>query len=101
MATYTAIRNLFDDSALLNRVAVAVIVAANTILEASTPTVAEKAWAAKAFAGPEAEAKRIIMSVLAANKSATVTQIQNANDTALQNNVDAAINLFVDADAGV
>ena len=100
MATYTEIRNLFDDSALRNRVAVAVIVAANTILEETPATPARKAWAVRAFAGAEAEAKRILMAVLAANKDATVGQIQNANDAALQTNVNAAINLFADVDAG-
>lgn len=101
MATYVEIRNLFNDSALRNRVATAVIIAANGILAEGAATQARKAWAAKAFASAEQESKRILMAVLAANSGATVVQIQGAPDAALQANVDAAISLFIDADAGV
>ena len=99
MASYTEIRNLFQDSALRNRTATAVIIAANGILGA--PDASRKAWASKAFANPENESRRVLMAVLAANKDATVAQIQGATDAQLQTNVDAAIDLFIDADAGV
>ena len=100
MATYVEIRNLFDDSALRNRVATAVIIAANGILGEGAATAPRKAWAAKAFSSAEQEAKRILMAVLAANSGASVAQIQGASDAALQTNVDNAIDLFIDADAG-
>ena len=101
MATYTAIRNLFDDSALLNRVAVAVIIAANGILGEVSANAKRKAWAGKAFAGAENEAKRILLAVLAANSAATVAAIKQATDADLQTNVDNAIELFIDVDAEV
>ena len=101
MATYAEIRTLFNDSALKNRVATAVIIAANGILNEVTPSINRKAWANKAFQGPEGESVRVLMSVLAANNSATVAQITGASDTQIQTNVDAAIDLFIDADAGV
>ena len=102
MASYEEIRTLFNDSALRNRTATAVIIAANGILGETAPVdVARKAWANKAFSNPESEAKRVLMAVLAANNGATVPQIQGASDSALQTNVDNAIDLFIDADAGV
>ena len=100
MASYVEIRNLFNDSALLNRVAVAVIIAANGILGEGAAPAPRKAWAARAFSSAEQEAKRILMAVLAVNSGASVAQIQGASDAALQTNVDNAIDLFIDADAG-
>jgi len=101
MPSLLELRNLFNDSAIRNKVDAAVIVAAQGILNETTPSTARKAWAAKAFANPRLETKRIVMSVLAANKSATLPAINGASDTAVQNNVNSAINLFIDADAGV
>lgn len=108
MATYGETRNLFDNSALRNKIGTAVIVAAQNILTEITPAVKRKAWAAKAFADPNREAKRSMMSVLAANIStplATIMEIITndniANNDILQGHVDAAIDLFIDADAGV
>lgn len=100
MATYVEIRNLFNDSALKNRVAVAVIKAAETILNNAAATPDERSWANGAFSRPESEAGRVFMAVLAANSAATVAQIQGVTDVNLQTNVDAAISLFVAADAG-
>ncbi len=101
MASYAEIRTLFNDSGLKNRVATAVIVAANAILLDAAATAQQKSWANKAFQNPENEARRVFMAVLAANIGATVEQIQGAADAAVQANVDAAITLFIDADAGV
>jgi len=101
MATYEEVRGLFNDSALKNKVATAVIIAAQGILENGAATSAQKSWADKAFSNPEAEARRIYMSVLAANKDTAVAGITGATDAAIQTNVDAAIAMFVDADAGV
>lgn len=108
MAFYGEIRNLFDSSALRNKVETAVIVAAEGILNEGAPSVARKAWAAKAFLNPNAEAKRVMMAVLAAQKDTALATLMSvievdsaANNTIIQNNVDNAIDLFIDADAGV
>lgn len=101
MATYIEIRGLFNSSDLRNKVATAVVVAAQVILENGTATTAQKAWANKAFSNPSGEAGRIYMSVLAANKDATLSAIESSTDAQIQTNVDAAIAMFVDADAGV
>ena len=87
MATYAEIRSLFNDVVLKNRIATAVIVAAQGILEEATPTAARKAWANKAFENPEIEARRIMMSVLAANNTSSVAAITGATDATIQTNV--------------
>lgn len=101
MATYAELRGLFTDSDIKNKVATAIIIAAEGILNEASPEAKRKTWAAKAFASPQIESNRIMMAVIAANKTASVAAIQGASDSAFQTNVDAAINLFIDADAGV
>jgi len=100
MATYLEVRDLFNDSDLTNRVAVAVLVSVKDKLAVS-PTTAEKAYAAKVFANPQAEAKKVLKYVLAVDNGSTVAQIQGVSDAALQTNVDAVIDVLIDALAGV
>jgi len=83
MATYEELRTLDDNDSLKNRIDVAVMIAANSLLEA-TPTIDEQKWAAAVFASPRAESIKVWRAVLAKNSSATVAQIMNATDAALQ-----------------
>lgn len=98
MATYTEIRHLFSDSALRNRVDVAVVIAANDLLS-GTPTSADRAWAAAVFNRPRLESQKAFMAVLASNKNASVVAIQGATDAAIQTNVDAVVPSLVSAHA--
>lgn len=100
MATYTEIRNLFNDNDLNEKVTVAIVISANNLLT-GTETSAQKAWVAQVFANPITEAKKAVMAVLAENSSLTVAQIQGASDAAIQTNVDAIVDTLVDALAGV
>jgi len=97
MATYVELRALMDDNDLENRCQVACIVAANTIQteDAGTPNHDNRlAWAEKAYGNPAALAAKVQMAVLAANKDATVAQIQGSTDAQLQTKVDEAIDVF-------
>ena len=96
MATYTEIRDLFNDSTLSNRVEVAVIVAANNLAD----NVSNNAWVAQAYSNPTAEAKKVLMAVLATNAGLDVSAIQGATDAALQTAVDSAVVILVKALAG-
>jgi len=99
MATYVDLRHLFSDAALANRIEVACIVAAETIRGESDQTANHAnrlLWAQRAFNAPKDAANKMVMAVLAANKSATVAQITGATDATLQAAVDAAVNLFAD-----
>lgn len=100
MATYLELRDLFDDGDLRNRVNMAMIVSVNTILE-GTPTAKDHAYAAAVTNSPGEEAKKILMFVLAINKSATVANIQGATDASIQTNVDTVVPVLIDALAGV
>lgn len=108
MASYIEIRNLINDSTLRNRTEAGVIVAGQGVMDDVTnfpsptaDTVLQQdrlAWAARAFNSPREEARKMLMSVLAANKGATVAQITGASDATLQTNVNAAVDLLAQHD---
>ena len=100
MATYQELRALSSDSDLIEKVQTAVVVAAHG-LSISTPTTAQKSWIASVLGNPVDVAQQATMFVLAANKTATVAQIQNATDASVQGNVDDIVPILVDAFAGV
>jgi hypothetical protein len=94
MATYEELHNLAGNNALLDRIAVAITIKADAILNDGAATTAEKAWAKTAFVDPQSQAKAFQNAVLAANSSATVAAINGATDSLLQTNVDAAVSIF-------
>jgi hypothetical protein len=97
MATYDELYGLKDDSGLKNKVTAACIISAESILaeDGGTANHANRLiWAAAVFASPGREADRMYWAVLAANKDATVAQIQSATDAAIQTNVDNHVDLF-------
>lgn len=100
MATYLELRGLFNNDVLLNKVSIALLVAVGALI-AGTPTTADKAYAAAVYDNPQGEARKALMSVLAANKDATLSSIKSASDSAIQTNVDAVVSILVDALAGV
>lgn len=101
MATYAELFSLQGDKPLLELITVAVIIAAHGIMVEPSPSAQRKAWASKAFNAPGLEAIRFMPAMLAANAGASVATIQGASDAQIQTNVDDAINLFIDADAGI
>ena len=94
MAEYTELRNLFNDDTLRNRVTVATVIAANNLLS-GTPSVAEQKFAELVATNPDSIGSKVLMFVLAENNGLTVTQIQQAGDTAIQNAVNSIVPNFV------
>lgn len=95
MATYDELYDLHNNSALRNRVRVAVTKKAQTLIDLLAPTNAQLAWAKAALSNPEAEADRVFPYVLAANSMATTAAITGATDAAIQTNVSAAIDKLI------
>jgi hypothetical protein len=102
MATYLELRDVFENTELLKKVMVAVAIAAETVssgADTTDPPWDQTAgahdnrirWAANAITDTKGEAARIMKMVIAANKDLTVSQINGASDTAIQANVDAAV----------
>lgn len=107
MATYTELRNLYGDESLTKKVEVAVTVAAQLIAsgaDTDAPFDQDPAkhdlrvqWAKSAITNTGTTAQNVLKLVLAANRAATVSGIQSATDTTVQD----AVNSVVDALAAV
>ncbi len=100
MATYQELRSLFNHVDLRNRTTSAVIIAAQGELDASPGTAAGRAWASKSLEGAEAEGRRVLMYVLAANKDVDQATIIDASDGQIQTKVDSAVPNLIKADEG-
>ena len=100
MATFEELRGKFSDDGLRHRVEIAVMIAALDLLSGA-PTADDERWAAAVFAAPEAEGLKAFRGVLASNASASVAQITNVTDVAIQNSVNLLVPAFVSAFAAL
>lgn len=103
MATYTELFPLLQNSELRNKITVAVGVAAEIIREGNDTADPPWAtgnhdnrliWAARAYSNPVAVAREIQWSVIIANRGSSVAQILAAGDGAIQDNVNACVDIF-------
>ncbi len=97
MATYVDLYDLQNETEFLHKMAVAVVVAADTIRseDAGTTNHANRMeWAAKAFTSPQGTGKQALWAVLAANKGADTATILAASDSTIQTAVDAAVDVL-------
>ena len=104
MATLIELRNLMNDSDLRNKVTTAVIISADTVMrvadtgssfsQAAGDHAIRVTWAKTAFENPTNEGRKFLMSVLASNKAAAVSAITGTSDSAIQTNVDKAVDLM-------
>jgi hypothetical protein len=95
MATYLELYALRNNADLMQRLIIAILVAANSVrLEASnTPFHSNRvAWAQNAVKDPDVYASKALYLLLAQNKALTVAQIQSVTDTAIQTAVDELVN---------
>ena len=95
MATYEELFDLRSNSALKNKITVAVVKKAQALLDGATPSIAQVTWAKEAINNPIGKAESLMNYVLAANSASDVSTILGATDTAIQNNVDAAVDVIV------
>ena len=97
MATYDELLQANANTGLLNKVRVAVVVAATNIMT-EADTTANHAnrmlWAKSVFSDPAEAGQKMMWPVLAQNKAATLAQIVAADDATVQTKVDAAVNVF-------
>lgn len=99
MATYAEILVASENATLNNQVRVAISVAADKIRTAASPPANQAKrlkWAAQAITNPDAITPVMVRVVLAQNRNLTLAQITSATDSAIQNAVDAGVDLFAD-----
>lgn len=97
MATYDELLQANADTGLVNKVRVAVVVAAtNIMLESDTTTnhANRLLWAKTVFSDPAMAGTRMMWPVLAQNRALTLAQLEGAADADVQMAVDAAVNVF-------
>jgi hypothetical protein len=97
MASYDELLQANANTGLVNKVRVAVVVAATAIMteaEATANHANRMLWAKTVFADPAEAGKRMMWPVLAQNKAQTLAAIIGASDAAVQTAVDSAVNVF-------
>ncbi len=103
MATLAELATLYgrgDNTidALVNKIVAAVLIKAEAV-RAQTPQPPDYLdrlqWVRTAFIDPIAAADNLFGAILAANASATTTQIVNANDASIQGAVNTAVESFL------
>lgn len=98
MATYSDLYKLSANPDLIQKVSAAVAIAAENISseDVSTPNHDQRvAWARIALGNIDGMARQMMWVLMAQNKNATTTQIENAADSAIQNAVNNAIVLYL------
>lgn len=95
MATYTELYDLYSDASLRNKITVAVTKKAQSLIDSATPTAAQVTWAQEAIQQPAEKAETLFKYVLAKNSTLTVAQIKGATDSAIQSQIDAAVDVLI------
>lgn len=101
MATYEELKTLESNSALQNKVEIAIWAAAQAISDESDQTANHAnrlKWSKAALRDPGGSKDDFLRYLLAANKGQTVATITSASDATVQTHVDAAVNIFADGE---
>ena len=97
MATLAELGDITSDAQygdLLKKVRVAAVIKAVAIINSTTPAQTALDWAKDAVANPTSAGDGLIYYVIGANESAALSAIYGASDTAIQTNVDAAVDVL-------
>lgn len=97
MATYAELLQASVNEILINKIRVAVVVAAEIVRTelVNFPNHTNRMiWAKQVFIDPDIEAKRMVWAVLAQNRGFTYEQIIGADDLTVQDAVNKAVDVF-------
>ena len=100
MATYTELATVYradEWTGLIEKIRVACAIKATAVIDSVTPAAAMLTWAENAIKSPNKAGDDIAFYVVSANASATLAQIYSATDSAVQDNVNAAIDALYGA----
>ena len=98
MATYLELFELRSDSDLQDKICIAVIKKAWSLLDGNNPTKQKAAWASSAIHDPAGKANSLMNYVLAAESESTVEEIQSVSDATIQAHVDSAADALISGD---
>lgn len=100
MATYFELNDLMSSGSIVDlrrRLNVAIVIKANAIAKAASPSATAKEWAKTALDNPQRYADTILRYVVADNASLTTAQISGAFDAQVQTAVNAAVDTLLGA----
>lgn len=104
MATYSELYALMNDATLRERLAVAVAVAGNEVIEAmggggALDNATARQWARYVIDRPADEARKALNLILIRNSTFTTAQITGVSDAQIQTQVDAVVPALIAARA--
>jgi len=95
VATYAELATIRSDDTqwgdFLAKVRVAAAIKATEIIDAATPPEAALSWAKDTIANPTSAGDGIVWYVVGKNDNLALSAIYGASDSAIQSNVDAAV----------
>ncbi len=91
MATLAELQDLAHNNDLRGKIERAITIKALAVTKEATPSADRLQWGDDALSSPEGQIQLMLNYVLAENASLTITQITSAVDTAIQTNVDDAV----------
>lgn len=94
MATYLELARITEETGwgdFFDKVVTATAIKATAIIDSVAPSAVALDWAKIAIDAPRAEANNLVWYVIASNDTATLSVILSATDSAIQTNVDAAV----------
>jgi hypothetical protein len=100
MATYQelhALRGAASTNPLKEKIAVAIVIKANTLAKLVSPTAGQKAWAITALQDPNKDAGMVLNYILAEYSTLAVASIIGASDVNVQLAVDATVDKLLGA----
>lgn len=100
MATYAELAAIQDDpqyNSLRQKIGVACAIKAAAVIGSPTPGADVLAWAKSTAANPLQAGDALIYYVIASNAAASVSQIYSATDSAIQTNVNDAVDAIYGA----
>ena len=97
MATYLELAKITEQALwgdFIDKIKAACVIKATAIIDSATPTVEAKAWAEFAINAPTSAASSIVWYVIGSNDGLAISTILNASDSAIQTNVNAAVDVL-------
>jgi hypothetical protein len=94
MATYAELAGIREESewnSFMNKVRVACAEKATNVIDSTSPPASRLEWAKEAIADKNRAGDNIVDYVIMSNNGASIATILGAGDTAIQNNVNSAV----------
>jgi predicted Zn-dependent protease len=97
MATYLELARITQENDwgdFIDKVETACVIKATAIIDSTSPTQVAKDWAEATIKTPATAALSVVWYVIGSNDNLAIATILSASDSAIQTNVDAAVDVL-------